>query len=196
MPSQNTVKQFDTNTFYHVYNRGAAGQKIFMDSQDKRKFMELLRRHILDEKGNEDYRKFDVEVTAYCLMNNHFHLLLWQGEDINAITGLMRSVSTGYGMYFNRRYKRQGHVFQSIFRASPIVDESYLAHITRYIHMNPERYRNYFWSSLREYLGERSDELVRAKRVLDMTPAQYEAFLAEYADKRRELKQLYKELAG
>lgn len=195
MPSKNTVKSFDTHAFYHVYNRGAGGQQIFSNSGDKQKFLSLLRRHLLQEDETEDYKKFDVEVVAYCVMKNHFHLLLWQGSDPAAITGLMRSVSTAYGMYYNRRYKQQGHVFQSIFRASRITDEAYLAHISRYIHMNPERYRTYRYSSLKEYLGERTDDLVRSDRVLEVTPKQYALFLAEYGDRRAELKVLKDQLS-
>lgn len=196
MPSKNTVKVYDTNAFYHVYNRGAGEQKIFFDAADRRMFLELFRLHVLHREGEELQTKYEVEIVAYCLMGNHFHLLLWQGSDPSAITGLMRSVSTAYAMYFNRRHKRQGHVFQSIFRAARITNEAYLAHISRYIHLNPERYRTYKWSSLGEYLGERSDELVKPERILDMEPARYLAFLAEYTDRRLLLKEIYSQLAN
>jgi len=196
MPSRNTVKEYDTNAFYHVYNRGAGEQKIFLDSADKRKFMDLFRRHLLDEEDGKDYKKYDVELLAYCLMGNHFHLLLWQGDDVEAISSLMRSVSTAYSMYFNRRYKRQGHVFQSIFRASRISDEAYLIHITRYIHLNPERYQTYYWSSLKNYLAERYDELIHPERILNMSPQQYTVFLEEYRDRRKLLKDIQKLLAN
>lgn len=196
MPSRNTTKVYDTNAFYHVYNRGATGQTIFIDEADKHKFMALFRRHLLQEEGDEEYKKYDVDIAAYCLMGNHFHLLLWQGTDVSAISGLMRSVSTAYSMYFNKRYKRQGHVFQSIFRASRITDDAYLAHISRYIHLNPQRYRTFYWSSLRDYLGERSDELIHPERVLDMTPDQYLEFLEEYTDRRKVLKDIQSQLAN
>lgn len=189
------MKQYDAQAFYHVYNRGAGGQPIYLDAADKRKFMNLFRRHLLENEGDEQYKKYDVEIVAYCLMGNHFHLLLWQDTDPQAISGLMRSVSTAYSMYFNRRYKRQGHVFQSIFRASRIHDDTYLAHITRYIHLNPDRYRTYYWSSLKEYVGERHDELVHYDRVLDQTPEQYLNFLEEYTDRRQLLKDIKESLA-
>src|SRR5690606_11995087 len=117
-------------------------QKIFTDSEDRRTFLNLFRRHLLEDisADTEHYAKYDAEIVAYCLMGNHFHLLLWQNSDDEAISALMHSVSIAYSMYFNRRHKRQGHVFQSAFKASHISNESYLAHITRYIHLNPERY--------------------------------------------------------
>lgn len=195
MPSKHTVKHYDTSAFYHVYNRGAGGQKIFMDAADKRYFLDLFRRHLLDDEAYDAYRKYDIEIVAYCLMGNHFHLLLWQGTDPTAITDLMRSVSTAYAMYINRRHKRQGHVFQSIFRASHITNEVYLVHISRYIHLNPERYRTYYWSSLKEYLGERHDKLIHPERVPDMTPVQYETFLEDWTDRRAALKELHSQLA-
>lgn len=195
MPSRNTTKIYDSRAFYHVYNRGAGEQKVFMDAADKRYFINLFRRHLLDHEEYSEYAKYDVEIAAYCLMGNHFHLLLWQGDDPAAITGLMRSVSTAYAMYFNRRHKRQGHVFQSIYRASHITNDQYFVHISRYIHLNPERYRAYYWSSLKEYLGERDDELIHPERVLDMSPERYLESLDDYTDRRAILKEIQQQLA-
>lgn len=194
MPSRNTVKQFDTPAFYHVYNRGAGGQSIFKDASDKIKFLSLLERHLV-ESDDETYKIFDVEVTTYCLMGNHFHLLLYLPEEPDAITGLMRSVSTAYSMYFNRKYKTMGHVFQSIYRASHIENEAYLAHITRYIHLNPQIYRTYRWSSLRYFLGDDSPAWLHPTRVLDMPPEAYLEFLEDYEDRRELLTQIKSELA-
>lgn len=194
MPSRNTVKQFDTPAFYHVYNRGAGGQSIFKDTGDKTKFLSLLERHLV-ESDEDTYKIFDVEVIAYCLMGNHFHLLFYLPEEPDAITGLMRSVSTAYSMYFNRKYKTMGHVFQSIYRASRIENEAYLAHITRYIHLNPQTYRTYPWSSLRYFLGDDPPTWLRPTRLLDMPPTTYLEFLEDYQDRREMLTQIKNELA-
>lgn len=197
MPSKNLVREYDVPAFYHVYNRGAGKQKIFLDSQDKHKFMSLLKRHLLPpgNDGKEEYPIYEAEVVAFCLMGNHFHLLLYQAVDPQAISGLMKSVATAYTMYFNRRHKASGHLFQGPFRASRIKDESYLAHISRYIHLNPRTYRTYYWSSLKYYLGQDTTELVHPERVLDMTPERYMEFLEQYENRRDELKLLYSELA-
>lgn len=198
MPSKNAVKQYDAPAFYHVYNRGAGGQRIFVDSSDKRKCMSLFERHLsaaYAEKHPESlYEQYDVELTAFCLMGNHFHLLLYQGEDPAAITALMKSVSTAYAMYFNTKYKRQGHLFQSIFRASRITGEAYLAHITRYIHLNPRTYKTYHWSSLAYFFGKRPADWVVPERVVDMTAEQYAKFLEDYESRRDELAHIKKEL--
>lgn len=189
MPARNIVKQFDTNSFYHVYNRGAGKQPIFLDAQDKRKFMQILKRHLDsgDEQMRSDGRKYevyDVELAAYCLMKNHFHLLLFQRYDIAAMTKLLHSVQTAYTMYFNFRYKRQGHLFQGIYKASRIEQESYLSHVSRYIHLNPRTYQTYKWSSLPEFLTTRETEWIHPERVLDMSPSAYQEFMEDYEDRK------------
>ena len=104
------------------------------------------------------------------------------------LTALMRSVATAYSMYFNKRHKSKGHLFQGIYRASRIDSDSYLAHISRYIHLNPRTYRTYYWSSLKEYLGERITPWIHPERVLDTSPVRYLEFLEDYEDRRDLLK--------
>ena len=199
MPSRNTVKEYDVETYYHVYNRGSGNQKVFLDSSDKRKFLSLLERYVTPKDHRDDaeklYPEYDIEINAYCLMGNHFHLLVYQMEDKDALSGLVRSVSTAYSMYFNKKYKRHGHVFQSVFKASRITDESYLLHITRYIHMNPRTYMTYRWSSLGAYLGRGRQDWLKAERITVMSPLQYEKFLSEYEDKKAELEEMKIQLA-
>lgn len=129
-------------------------------------------------------------------MDNHFHFLLFQENEPTAITRLMRSVATAYTMYFNRKYRKSGHLFQSIFKASHIQNEAYLTHITRYIHMNPRSYIRYRWSSLSYYLGVEPPAWVHPERVNDMSPTVYRQFLAEYEGKKAELELLKAQLAG
>lgn len=123
-------------------------------------------------------------------MGNHFHLLVYQTEDKDALSGLMRSLSTAYSMYYNKKYRQHGHVFQSIFRASQITDESYLMHITRYIHMNPRTYLTYQWSSLGVYVGHSSDIWLKPERIRTMPPESYRQFLADYEGRKAELEDL------
>jgi putative transposase len=193
MPSRNTIREYDAPAYYHVYNRGAGGGVIFKDSQDKRKFMSILERY-LDEK-NENYLTFNIELVAYCIMNNHYHLLLFQDNEPDEITKLMRSVSTAYSMYYNLRYKNKGHVFQSVFCASRITEESYLLHISRYIHLNPETYKTYRWSSLRYYMGSTPPDWIHPDRIIDTASEQYANFLEDYVDRRAVLKEIKEQLA-
>ena len=201
MPTRNTIKFFDAPAYYHIYNRGVGDEPIYHDDQDRQKFMDILRRHLdpKDEARQADgslYKVYQVKLVAYCLMGNHFHLLLCQEEDPQAISQLMRSVGTAYTMYFNRRYKKHGHLFQSVFKASRISHEEYLLHITRYIHMNPRSYLRYKWSSLSHYLGEPSPSWLHADQVNDMSPKQYKTFLSEYESKKAEIKLLKSLLAN
>ena len=199
MPSRNTVKQYAAPAYYHVYNRGAGKHEIFRDAQDRQYFMHILQRH-LDPKDKSvdrfgvEYRKFDIELVAYCLMRNHFHLMFFQENDPAALTGLMRSVATAYTMYFNKRYKQSGHLFQGVYKASWIADEAYFLHITRYIHLNPRGYRSYKWSSFRQFIGEVEMSWVHPERVLDITSDQYLQFVEDYESLHEERKLLEKSL--
>lgn len=194
MPSPNTVKAYDAPAYYHVYNRGAGRQNIFIDPYDRRKFLSILKRHLSKRSRRGSYTLYDVELVAYCLMSNHFHLLIYIPEEPREITGLMRSVGTAYSMYFNKRHDLSGHLFQGIYKASLISNDSYLAHISRYIHLNPRGYRTYEWSSLREYLGERHTDWVHPERVLGTSPEKYLEFLESYEDRKQLLDEMKHQL--
>ena len=201
MPSRNTVKEYDVNSYYHVYNRGVEKRVIFEDNEDYTVFLNLLKRHLgsevsYDSSGRE-YERLDEEMSlvAFCLMPNHFHLLIYQVE-ADAMTRLMRKVCTAYSSYFNRKYKRVGRLFQGTYKASRIRDEGYLAHITRYIHLNPEDYLGWEWSSLPAYLGYRQYEWLHPEQVLDsQSQKQYLQFIEDYRDHRVMLKKIQAELA-
>ena len=199
MPIRNTAKEFKAPAYYHVYNRGVGDLPIFHDDADRVRFLSLFARHLgSDDTRDADglpYKKYDTKLIAYCLMGNHFHLLLFQESDPNSVTKLMRSVSTAYAMYFNHRHKRHGHLFQSTFKASEITDESYLLHITRYIHMNPRNYLRYRWSSISYFLGTEPPSWLHPNRLNDTTQSQYREFLRSYEGKKAELELLKSQLA-
>lgn len=194
MPSPNAVKRYDAPAYYHVYNRGAGGRTIFTDSVDRKKFMAILERHLSTDLEENDYTIYDVELVAYCLMGNHFHLLLYIPVEPRDLAYLMKSTLTAYSMYFNKRHRSYGHLFQGVYKASLINDDAYLAHITRYIHLNPRTYRTYYWSSLKNYLGERTVSWVHPERVADVTPERYLEFLEDYEDKKALLEAVKSEL--
>lgn len=148
MPSRNVAKVYLPDTFYHVYNRGWNLTKIFRDEEDYNHFEALLARHISpepvkDRKGREYPHYHDeIQLNAYCLMENHFHLLVYQ-RDETALTDLMRSVLVAYTMYHNKKYRQRGKVFESTYKAVPIHSDEKLMHITRYIHLNRSEYRTW-----------------------------------------------------
>lgn len=201
MPAKNTIRNYDVSAFYHVYNRGAGKQIIFHDDIDREKFLSLFARYLdpSDDSVRADgllYAKYDLDVVAYCLMDNHFHLLLYQDSDPSAISQFMKSTLTAYTMYYNMRHKASGHLFQGAFKASQITSDEYLLHITRYIHMNPRSYMRYKWSSIASYLGGEVPSWLYPDRILAMKPAEYKQFLQDYEGRRAELKVLKDQLAG
>jgi REP element-mobilizing transposase RayT len=197
MPSRNVIREFDVPAYYHVYNRASGERKLFRDKSDREYFLDLIQKHLAENYDeNNPAKTYAVEVVAYCLMGTHFHLLLYQEEDAEAITGYMRSVSTAYSMYYNRKYKSKGHVFQSKFRASRISNESYLQHITRYIHLNPRRYEEWPWSSYNDYIGKLDQDWVHNERIQDKDDIgqSYKKFVDEWASVDRRLR--YNEVAS
>lgn len=200
MPSRNRIKLYAPNSYYHAYNRGVEKRKIFLNQEDYSVFLSLLKRH-LDGEGATDkfgrpYKDLSrsVEILAFCLMPNHFHLLIHQIED-GGMTDLLQRVMTAYVIYFNRKYRRVGNLFQDRFKAAIILDDSYLLHLSRYIHLNPlslgEDINSYLLSSYPNYLGKRKATWVKPDRILSMQLAgSYEQFVDEYRRDKKILKKL------
>lgn len=203
MPSRNIERQFVEDSFYHVYNRGVNKRRIFMDDVDYAVFLNLLKRYLSDDQAQDvkgrEYISLqnDVELVSFCLMPNHFHLLLYLHTP-TGITQLLRNVTTSYSVYFNKRHGRVGHLFQERFKASMIDNEGYLHHISRYIHLNPVGFRTWEYSSLPYYLGTKSASWVKPERILELfkNREEYNAFVNDYAANDNMLEEIESELAG
>lgn len=179
---------FVINEIYHIYNRGVDKRNIFLDDHDRFRFIHdlyefndeqpaqnIYYRNIYEvspRKIEQPRRKLLVEMLAFCLMNNHFHFLLRQKRE-NGISKFMRKLGTGYTIYFNQKYERSGALFQGLFKAVLVKEESQLLHLPYYIHFNPldfivPRWRDgeikdinkaikfletYRWSSYLDYIG-------------------------------------------
>src|SRR3989344_5922404 len=147
MPARNSRKQYIPESYYHIYNRGVAKQTIFEDKQDYVVFLSLFKRHLSKEPSVDKYGRShphyrnDIELLAFCLMSNHFHFLIYQDKDDRAMTKFVQSLCTAYTMYFNRKRKSVGPLFEGRFKASRITKDQYLQHISRYIHLNPAKYQ-------------------------------------------------------
>lgn len=201
MPGKNLLRQDVEHSYYHVYNRGVNKQAIYLDEQDYVVFLGLLKRY-LDAEPQKDksgrlypWLAEEVELLAYCLMPNHFHLFIYQVAP-GRLMQLLKGVCTSYTMYFNRKYKRVGPLFQNNYRAVLVDNDSYLQHISRYIHLNPKNYRQWEFSSLAYYVGKRTAAWVRPQRVLEMFESDaYGTFVADYEDHKRMLEDLKPHLA-
>ena len=164
-----------------MYNRGVEKREIFLDSDDYRTFLFLLKFYLSPKnsfKGSDPkmgyYIKKNlngrIELLAYCLMSNHFHLLVRQSAK-DGITDLMRCVNTSYVAYFNKRYARVGALFAGKFKAVLVESEPYLLHLSRYIHLNPasigKDFVTYNFSSYLDYLTKRKTSWLNSKVILD-----------------------------
>lgn len=202
MPSRNVIKTDIEQTYYHIYARGHGRLPIFKDDEDYRVFLNLMKRYLSVNEVNDKYHKpythlrGKVELLCYCLMENHFHLLLYQIEK-GAMSQLMRGVMTSYSVYFNKKYDSSGSLFESRYKASIISSDSYLMHISRYIHLNPDDWRAYPYSSIHAYFGIGQPEWLQQEKIIDLfgsTPM-YADFLDDYNDYERSIENIEGELA-
>jgi len=189
MPRTARIKSEDS--IYHIMIRSISELKLYKENSDKEKYLHLIQKYQC---------KFGFKIYAYCLMDNHGHLLIdANGGDISTI---MHSINQCYAQYFNRKYKRHGHVFQDRFKSKIINDEKYLLALSAYIHNNPkdiEGYNNcvkkYEYSTLGIYLQLKKDRyhIVDAKYILQMFSSKlkkakklYEEFINKYKDEETE----------
>lgn len=187
MPSKNTIREHSANSYYHVYNRGVEKRTLFIDDQDYAIFLSLLKRYLDTIPEESDRGKIykslssSVELIAFCLMSNHFHLLLYQ-IDVGSVAELMRAVCSSYVAYFNKKYDRVGTLFQGKFRAVFITSDDHLQYLSRYIHRNPTDYMNYKWSSLNYWTGDRNASWIRPDRLGPVEKEKYHAYLKDDED--------------
>jgi len=179
-------KNFAPGAIVHVYNRGNNREKIFHDQGDYKAFLfrvglalgiepEILQKENLLSvpysriRINADRNLFKLH--AFCLMPNHFHLLIEQTGDI-PVSKLISQLCTSYAMYVNKKYKRVGHVFQDKFKAVLIENNPQLMWISAYIHMNPVKAKlvkhpsEYKWSSYLDFADERNLPIVCKELVM------------------------------
>ena len=199
MPGKNVLKDYRPNTYYHLYNRGVDKQKIFRDEKDFKKFLGYLKLYLtpINLQGSSlqapvrlknYYGK--VRLHAYCLIPNHYHFLLYQ-VDIDGINHFMRSLATKYSLYFNKKYKRVGPLYENIFKAVEIKTETQLTYISKYIHRNPVDIlttrmflEDYKYSSYSNYLGRFSQSWVETSEILSYFKKQsYQNFVEEQEER-------------
>jgi len=220
MPAKNAIKIYNENGFYHIYNRGVEKRDIFLDEPDFKVFLSYLKTYLLPKdinalgkilSSNESsfaekikaekeipLKNFssEIDLIAYCLLPNHFHLLIRQ-KNSDGINRFMQAFTTRYTIYFNKKYYRAGSLFQGVYKAVLIRTEEQLLHISRYIHLNPfsktglkvQNFQQISWLfSLPEYLGFRKTEWLKQEIVLNYFNRSnkgintYAKFMEEYAD--------------
>lgn len=198
--------RFVNEGIYHVYNRSVEKREIFVDDQDRFRFIHDLfefndeapavnlyyKRPLIQSyeakprKIEQQKRKLLVEILAFVVMPNHFHLLLRQIKE-NGISNFMHKLGTGYTMYFNQKYERAGSLFQGTYKAILVNQEAHFIHLPYYIHLNPldlkfpewrdreiKNYKqamkfleNYRWSSFLDYIGKKNFPSVTQREFLN-----------------------------
>lgn len=145
------ARKKSSSGIYHIIMRGINRQSIFEDEEDRVKFLECLKKY-------KEIGKY--QIFAYCLMDNHVHILLQEIED--SISVLMQRICSRYVFWYNSKYGRCGHLLQERFKSEPVEDESYFLTVIRYIHQNPLKasfvndIADYKWSSYIEYRNQRN----------------------------------------
>jgi len=135
--------------FYHVTSRGNEQREIFKSQRDREKFLGYL---------NTATERYGAVIHAYCLMTNHYHLLLQ--TPTGNLAEIMRHVNGAYTTYYNVKRKRSGHLFQGRYKAILVEADAYATELSRYIHLNPVRAmmvarpEEYLWSSYRSYIAQ------------------------------------------
>jgi REP element-mobilizing transposase RayT len=148
---------------YHVMVRGINRQDIFFDDEDRQQYMKILHR-VKKSSGCELY--------AYCLMDNHVHLLI--KEIVDDISQVMKRLGISYAQCYNRKYERCGHVFQDRYKSEVVEEDNNFLAVLRYIHQNPLRagmaanLDDWSWSSHRLYATRKYQELVDIEFALGM----------------------------
>jgi putative transposase len=163
---------FAPDEFYHAYNRGNDKRFIFMDDHDKDRFQKLL--YLCNGTAPLDFRELPkgptfgiargeslTDIGAYCLMYNHFHLLLHERAE-KGISRFMQKLSTAFVMYFNTRHGRSGTLFEGKFKAVHADNDPYLEYLFAYIHLNPVEHIEPTWkedglkdiTKAKQYLGQ------------------------------------------
>src|SRR3989344_309730 len=201
------------NYFYHVYNRGVEKRVTYLDKRDYIHFLRILNYYRYSDpkpsfskttqeqiKNIQDNEKI-VEIISYCLMPNHYHLLIKQLKD-GGISEFMRKISDGHTKYFNTRHNRVGPLFQGTFKAVLIETDKQLIHISRYIHLNPlvsllvKDLKTYTWSSYPDYVGTRDGKLVSKNEILGFfkDSSEYEKFVLDKAGYAMDLERIKHQL--
>ncbi|HIY52240.1 MAG TPA: transposase [Candidatus Olsenella avicola] len=154
------ARRVSESGYYHVILRGDGKRRIFEDDDDRREFLKLLSEQVVNR---------GVDIIAWCLMDNHVHLVVQDSSSCLSIA--IGSLAMRYAQRFNMRTGHVGHVFQERFKSSPIESDAYLLEAVRYVHNNPEksgicRAEEYPWSSYSEYVT--SSWITDTETVLDM----------------------------
>jgi putative transposase len=181
MPYRRTP--FVSGEHYHLYNRGNNFENIFLAREDYVRFLRLLRRHIVSSAA--------ADILAYCLMPNHYHLLVHLRRD--NLSASMQAMTVAYAKGLNKKYGRVGRLFQAPFQAIHVARQDYLDLLMAYIHRNPVEAglavysEEWEFSSHRDYVGLRAGTLVEASRAASAGVGRMAALVDTFGQRESDL---------
>ena len=197
-------QSFASGEYYHLYNRGTEKRVIFMNKKDYEHFLFLMyvcnttRSIELRYIGkNFDRKEIIVGIGAYCLMPNHFHILIREKTD-GGISKYMLKLLTSYTMYFNKKYKRTGKLYEGKFKSNHVSGDNYLKYLYSYIHLNPAKLIDKNWKENKakninnllnyvfEYLYSSLKEYMDSKFKI-INPTFFPTYFKKPNDHKREL---------
>lgn len=171
--------------FYHVTSRGNEKKDVFKSRRDREKFIEYLA---------SAKQRYEAVIHAYCLMSNHYHLLI--ETPAGNLSQIMQHINSAYTTYFNIKRKRAGHLFQGRYKAILVEADEYATELSRYIHLNPVRAgmvpkpEDFPWSSYRSYVGQDNGPEWLKKEFI------HGYFDKKIADARRKYRSFVEEIIG
>ena len=203
------LNPFVTDNYYHVFNRGVEKRIIFTSNRDYQRFLQTLYYYQFSGpkpsfSTHKRFRKKDfsnnpkiVEIICYCLMPNHFHLLIKQVNE-KGVEEYMRKVLNSYTKYFNTKHKRVGPLFQGQFKSVSIDTDEQLLHLSRYIHLNPyvagltKDLTSFVNSSYLDFIGLRENSLCSPQFILDFFKSKqdYQSFVNDHSSYALELERI------
>lgn len=195
------IVPFTNGEIYHLYNRGLEKQTIFHQGRDYSRFIQTIFYYQIQNPKPKfslyrrskifpiNHQKKIIDILCYCLMPNHFHLVIKQLLD-GGISEFMRRFIHSYTKYRNVKYKRQGPVFQGVFKAVRVETDEQLLHLSRYVHLNPlvsflvKDLGAYPWSSYPVYINLANDPKIAKEEILNFfnSPKEYQKFVLDQAD--------------
>ncbi len=208
-----------TNEIYHVYNKTVGYEEIFNNSKELKRFISLIDYYRFNPKlsfskynilPSEERKKFYqkiktfpkvVDIFAFAIMPNHFHLLMKQIDD-SGIQKFLSNIQNGFAKYFNLKNKRSGTLFQKSFKAKRILNDEIFLHLSRYIHLNPitsylispEKLINHPCTSYPYYFGNIENNLINTKPIIEIVRSKdkYIKFVNNQIDYQRKLQKIKK----
>ncbi|WP_094549390.1 transposase [Petroclostridium xylanilyticum] len=170
------AREKSSSGIYHIMVRGINQQDIFEDDEDRQRYIETLERF---------KKETNFEIYAYCLMNNHVHLLIREKEV--EISKILKKIGTSYAYYFNWKYERNGHLFQDRYKSETVESNSYFCMVIRYIHQNPVKaglssMEDYKWSSYNSYIHRDRQTMIDAEFFLGMLSENKDLAIKRYID--------------